>query len=236
MKKSLLLMLALAYAGLGFAQETAVMPTKNRSVLDTGSKQHPINLQILAGSQGLGADVRYGVTPKLGLRLGGSTSTSIKVNDAIKFSGFDASNTLNAQMSNVHLFADYAPFKTNAFRVVAGLGYLFKAGGALEFFPNGSYNYGDMTLTGAEVGQLDIDLSWKGVAPYLGLGLFKSVPKRLFNINLDLGTYFLKSPESTVVGTKLLSENQQMETQLEKNMESYRFLPVIQLNFNFRIK
>ena len=236
MKKSLLLTLVLAYAGLGYAQESAAKLNKNQSVLDTGANLHPITLQVLAGTQGLGADVRYGVTPKLALRLGGSTSTSIKVNDAIKFSGFDATNTLTAQMSNVHLLADYAPLKTNAFRVVAGLGYLFQAGGGLQFFPKGNYKYGDMTLTGAEVGQLDIDLSWKGIAPYLGLGLFKSVPKRLFNINLDLGTYFLKAPESTVVGTKLLSENQQLEGQLEKNMESYRFLPVIQLNFNFKIK
>ena len=229
-------MLALAYAGLGFAQDAAVMPTKSRSVLDTGSNYHPLNIQVLAGSQGLGADVRYGLTPKFGLRFGGATSTAVKVNDAIEFSGFDASNTLNAELSNVHLMADYAPLNTNFFRVVAGLGYLFKAGGALKFTPNGSYNYGDIKLTGAEVGQLDIDLSWKGIAPYVGLGLFKSVPQRLFNINLDLGTYFLKAPESTVVGTKLLSENQQMEAQLERNMESYRFLPVIQLNFNFKIK
>jgi len=236
MKKSLLLMFALAFAGLGYAQESAVRSSQSRSVLDTGSNLHPISLQVIAGTQGLGADVRYGVTPKLGLRLGGSTSTSIKVNDAITFSGFDASNTLTAQVSNVHLLADYAPLKTNAFRVVAGLGYLFQAGGGLQFFPNGSYNYGDLTLTGAEVGQLDIDLSWKGIAPYLGLGLFKALPQRRFNINLDLGTYFLKAPQSTVVGTKLLSENQQLEGQLEKNMESYRFLPVIQLNFNFRIK
>ena len=236
MKKYLFLMLALAYAGLGYAQETVAQLNKNQSVLDTGFNYNPISVQVIAGTQGLGADLRYGVTPKLGVRLGASTSTSIKVNDAIKFSGFDASNTLKAQMSNVHLLGDYAPFKTNAFRLVAGLGYLFQAGGGLQFFPNGSYNYGDLTLTGEEVGQLDIDLSWKGIAPYLGLGLFKSVPQRMFNINLDLGTYFLKAPQSTVVGTKLLSENQQLEGQLEKNMESYRFLPVIQLNFNFKIK
>ena len=236
MKKSLLLTLAFAFAGLLYVQESAAQLTDGQSVLDTGANARPLAVQFIAGTQGVGADLRYGISPKLGLRLGASTSTSIKVNDAIKFSGFDARNTLNAQVSNVHLLADYAPFKTNALRVVAGLGYLFEAGGGLQFFPNGSYNYGDLTLTGAEVGQLDIDLSWKGIAPYLGLGLFKSVPQRRFNINLDLGTYFLKAPESTVVGTKLLSENQQLEGQLEKNMESYRFLPVIQLNFNFRIK
>src|SRR5690606_32248874 len=123
---------------------------------------------------------------------------------------------LTAQVSTVHLLADYAPFKTDLFRVVGGLGYLFQAGGGMQFFPKGTYKYGDISLTGEEVGQLDIDLSWEGVAPYLGLGLFKSIPKRRFNINLDLGTYFMKSPESTVVGTNLLSKNQAMEAQLEK--------------------
>ena len=230
MKKSLLLIAALALTVAAYAQQTAGFEA------DTSAKLHPISLQFHAGTQGVGADVRYGITPKVALRLGGSTSTSIKMDDAVKFSGFDAKNTLKAEMSNFHLMADYAPFKTNAFQLVAGAAYLFKAGGGMEFFPNGTYNYGDLTFTGAEVGQLNIDVSWKGIAPYLGLGLFKSFPKRLFNINVDLGTYFLKAPESTVVGTKLLSENYTLEPQLDKNMESYRFLPVIQFNFNFRIK
>jgi len=237
MKKSLLLIAALALSGVAYSQQPAVLPDKNSSLAaDTGANLHPISLQLHAGTQGFGADVRYGITPKLSLRLGGSTSTAIKMDDAVKFSGFDAKNKLKAEMSNFHLMADYAPFKTNAFQLVAGAAYLFKAGGGMEFLPNGTYKYGDLSFTGSEVGQLNIDVSWKGIAPYLGLGLFKSFPKRLFNINLDLGTYFLKAPESTVVGTKLLSENYTLEPQLDKNMESYRFLPVIQLNFNFRIK
>lgn len=224
--KYLYLISALAFAGASYAQEAAV-PNNN-----------PISVQVLAGTQGLGAEVRYGATPKLGVRLGGSTSTSIKVNDALKFSGFEAGNTIRAELSNVHLLADYAPFNTNAFRLVAGAGYLFQAGGGIEFapIPGKSYTFGEVTLTGEEVGQIDVDMSWKGLAPYLGLGLFKALPKGRFNVNLDLGTYFLKSPNSTVTGTKLLADNQEMELQLEKNMKDYRFLPVLQLNFNFRIR
>jgi hypothetical protein len=224
--KYLLLFFALAFAGAGYAQETAV------------AKKNPISVQVLAGTQGVGAEVRYGLQPKLGIRLGGSTSTSIKVNDAIKFSGFEAGNTISAEISNIHLLADYAPFHTNAFRLVAGAGYLFQAGGGLQFVPiaGKNYTFGEVTLTGEEVGQIDVDLSWKGLAPYLGLGLFKALPKGRFNVNLDLGTYFLKSPNSTVTGTKMLADNQEMELQLEKNMKDYRFLPVLQLNFNFRIR
>ncbi len=55
-------------------------------------------------------------------------------------------------------------------------------------------------------------------------------------MNLDLGTYFLTAAKSTVTGTKMLANNGELEPQFDSNMKDYRFLPVIQLNFNFKIK
>ena len=88
---------------------------------------------------------------------------------------------------------------------------------------------------GEEVGDLAIDISWKGVAPYLGIGLLKPFATEKFNVNLDLGTYYLNEPKSKITGTKLLADNYQLEPQLDKNMSTYRFLPVLQVNFNINI-
>ena len=160
----------------------------------------------------------------------------VKVDDVFNFSGFTSENTVKGKLANVHLLADLHPFKTSAFKFVVGAGYMFKANGAVKFTPTGSYSYGGLNLTGQEIGDLDIDLSWKGFAPYVGLGLFKSFPKKTFNVSLDLGTYYLTAPNSTITGTKTLADNSSVEPQLNENMKDYRFLPVLQLNFNFRIK
>jgi len=222
-----------------FAQTPQVISVKKANterISPDTSKKHPISLQVHAGTQGIGADVRYGISQQFSLRAGGSTFLPVKADNYFHFSGFDADNTIKGELSNVHLLADVVPFKVKWFRLVGGAAYLFKANGGLEFIPKGNSTFGGLNLTAAEIGKLAIDLSWQGVAPYVGFGLFKSFPKRSFNINLDLGTYYLNSPKSTVVGTKLLSENKQMEIQLDNNMKDYRFLPVLQVNFNFKIK
>ncbi len=220
-----------------FSQEMAPISKKVKTALpDDTTAKHPISLQIHAGTQGLGAEVRYGVTPQFSIRAGGSTFFPVKADNYFSFSGFNADNTIKGELSNVHLLADFVPFKVKWFRLVGGAAYLFKANGGLEFIPKGNATFGGLNLTAEEVGKLNIDLSWQGVSPYVGFGLFKSFPKRSFNVNFDLGTYYLNSPKSTVVGTKLLAENKQMETQLDKNMKDYRFLPVLQVNFNFKIK
>ncbi len=79
-------------------------------------------------------------------------------------------------------------------------------------------------------------MSWKGVAPYVGLGFLNAFPKSRFNVNLDLGTYYVGAPKSTVVGTQLLAENYRLEPQLDENMKDYKWLPVMQINFNFKIR
>lgn len=192
-------------------------------------------VQLHAGTQGFGIDFKYGLNHNMALRGGVSSSLGVGLSNVIQLEGLNADNKLKAHFSNVHLMGDYNPFKTSSFRITAGVAYLFEARGNLHFIPQGTYYFDGMELTGEEVGDLTIDLSWKGVAPYIGVGFFKTSPDKLLNINMDVGTYYLNAPKSTIVGTKLLADNYQLEPQLDKNMSSYRFLPLIQVNFNINI-
>lgn len=196
---------------------------------------HPTQLQLHAGTQGFGADIKYGLTQKTALRAGISSSLAVGVSNVIQLEGLNADNKLKANFTNVHLLGDFTPFKTQKFRISAGVAYLFQASGNLLFKPKGTYYFDGMELTGEEVGDLAIDISWKGVAPYLGIGLLKPFATEKFNVNLDLGTYYLNQPKSKITGTKLLADNYQLEPQLDKNMSTYRFLPVLQVNFNINI-
>ena len=227
MKKCLLLIL-IAFCGLAKAQ----LATKPKSPDLTFQKKFTV--QIEGGTQGFGADVRYSFLPKLSARLG-ANFLPVTANNVFSVSGFDANNSLSAKFSNIHLLADYTPFKAQWFRLVGGAAYLIKGDGNVNIVPNGNYNFGNTTITADQIGQLNVDVTWKGVAPYLGFGFFKAVPSRMFNINLDLGTYYLSSPNTTVTGTKLLADNSSQQGQINENLKNYRFLPVLQLNFNFKI-
>jgi hypothetical protein len=195
----------------------------------------PISLQVLVGSQGVGADVKYGFLPKLSGRLGFGI-IPINANRGFQFFGFPVQGQFSTSFSNVHLLADYSPFNTNSFRLVGGASYITEGKATAVITPSGGYNIGSQSLTKDQIGVLQADVTWKGVAPYLGIALFKGFPGRLLNVNLDVGTYYLSRPGTSFTGTKLLSDNDANNIQFNKNMQGYRWMPVVQLNFNLRIR
>ncbi|HTM99999.1 MAG TPA: hypothetical protein VL088_14690 [Pedobacter sp.] len=238
-KNSILLILLLSLPFVGFSQQ-ASLPTQNTAkskdlIIDTAGKKHPMSVQLQLGTSGLGASFRYGIKPRLTARMGINSIFGVKVDNAFQFSGFDADNELTSEVINLNILGEYLPFKGKSFRIVGGVAYLVKADGGIKFFPREGYDFNGLVLTKEEVGNLDINLSWKGIAPYLGIGLFNSIPNKLFSVNVDIGAYYLNQPKSTVTGTNLLSDNKSIEPQLDKNMSSYRFFPVLQVNFNFNI-
>ena len=195
----------------------------------------PLSIQLFAGSQGMGADVKYGFLSRLSGRAGFAV-IPVNVNNVYGFNSFAANDQLSAKFSNVHLLADYSPFSSSFFRIVGGAAYLIRGDANVIISPSGTYQFGSQTITNNQIGQLNAEATWKGIAPYLGFGLFKSFPQRLFNINVDIGTYYISSPQTSLTGTKMLSDNSSQQPQFNSNMQGYRWLPVLQLNFNFKIK
>ncbi len=194
-------------------------------------KDQPMSLQLLAGSQGFGANFRYVVSPFIGLRAGGSYIKG-GINDKVNFDGFSTKNRLSGELATVQGLVELNP--SGFVRLVAGAAYFGKANAELYFEPKQSQTVGEVTLNPDEIGNLTYHINWGKAAPYLGLGLGRGIPKNKFNVNLDLGTYFLQSPIVTATGTKLLTDNEQSAAQIQENMKDYKFMPVIQLNFNFR--
>jgi len=196
--------------------------------------KHKTAFTVFAGTQGFGADIRYGVLPKLSLRLGAGV-TPVNAPNAFQLNDFNSAIGLKVNFTNAHLLADFQPFHTSGLRLVFGAGYFIKARTDADITPKQSEQYGNVTLTPDQLGNLKISASWQGIAPYLGLGLFRVFPRRIFNINIDLGTYYLTAPKTTIIATGALQPNEQNNDQLQQNMSSYRWLPVLQFNFNFKL-
>ncbi|MES2650656.1 MAG: hypothetical protein V4663_02895 [Bacteroidota bacterium] len=200
--------------------------------IDSAKTNHkPMSLQILAGSQGVGANFRYVLNKTVGFRVGGSYAAA-GINDKVNFDGFNSKNRLSGKFNTAHALVELMPQKF--FRIVAGAAYLASAEATLHFEPKDSQSFNDITLTPEEIGALDFNMDWGTFAPYFGFGFGKGIPKKKFNVNIDLGAYYLSSPKVTAVGTKLLTSNDSNAVIIQNNMKDYRFMPVAQLNFNFK--
>jgi len=195
----------------------------------------PVSVQVLTGSQGIGADVKYGYSPRLSGRLGFGIMP-VDANHAFGFSSFRVMGQMSARFTNVHLLADYSPFKNSNIRLVGGAAYLIKGNADALITPSNGYTLGKRAVNKDDIGVINARVNWQGVAPYLGAALLKPFPNHLFNVNLDVGAYYISSPGTSFTGTKLLTDNQAAAKQFNSNMQGYCWLPVVQLNFNFRIK
>lgn len=204
-----------------------------------GKLQSPIlhqeTFQLTMGTQGVGGEFIYGLSQKVALR-GGLSFIPLTMNNAFPVSGLNSDNKLTANFSNVHFLADFTPFKSTSFiRIVGGAAYFMQAKGDFSVQPTDNYTYGDIVLSPSQTGNLNMNANWSGVAPYLGLGFVRLFPRHFFNVNLDLGSYYLPAPKTSMVGTGMLDGNSSQNAQFHKNMSSYRFLPVAQLNFSFKL-
>ena len=137
----------------------------------------------------------------------------------------------------INCIYEYQPFEKQAWlKVQAGLSYLISANSSVTLTPTESVSAGIVSLNADEIGTILINSDSKGLAPYLGLGLGKSIPKKKFNLGIDLGVNYLNAPKVTSEGTKLLSDNEQIGFALTEKLKTYRWLPVVQLNFNYLIE
>lgn len=196
----------------------------------------PIALSGFVGTQSFGGDVKVGISKMLAIRAGAAFLPQQTGKNLIKITDFKSDNTMLLESTNAHLFVDFNPFKSSDFRFVGGLAYFSTATASFEVQPTDNFKFGDIVYTPDDIGKLKAALSWQGVAPYIGISLFRGFPKKVFNITLDLGTYYLKAPEAHFTGTGSLANNSQNDKPLTENVSDYRWLPLLQLSFNFKIK
>jgi hypothetical protein len=183
------------------------------------------SIQLNLGTQGIGAEFTYG----------GINAIPLKANDIFKIEDFNSTTHASADFYNIHVLADYTPFqKASWLRIVGGFAYFFKADGKVRITPSDEYTYGDLILSEEQIGYVDLNVDWKGAAPYLGLAFANTFPRKKFNVNFDLGAYYLSKPKADIIGTGLLEGNSSQTAQFQSNIKNYRWLPIVQVNFNYK--
>lgn len=137
--------------------------------------------------------------------------------------------------TNMDLVFEYLPFNNSSFHLDFGLAYFFDLNSSGVGRYKGSVSYGEIVLTGDDVGEVTYDIEWNSFAPYMGLGFGRSVPKNRFGFGFDLGAYYVGSPDVTIVGTNLLTGNSEEEPVLEDNLKNYSWWPFVNFKLSFKL-
>ncbi len=195
-----------------------------------------MSVQLLAGTQGIGLEYKYQVHPKITARIG-CAYAPFKYNRIFTEKNVNGSVKSDATFTNIHLWGDFSPFPFNkTVRFVAGVAYFIKSDGNFHIAPTDNMYFGQMELTPAYLGEANVKVNWKGIAPYAGMAWGRNFPKGRFNVNVELGTYYLTAPSTSIEASEALqpSASEKNNLLIQQNITAYRWYPVLQIAFNYK--
>ncbi|WP_157603685.1 hypothetical protein [Polaribacter atrinae] len=140
----------------------------------------------------------------------------------------------NIESSIIDLGIEFVPFKNSSFKLTAGLGILSKVNTNALITYTEDVKYGDITITKENIGEINADVSWSGVAPYLGIGFGRAVPKKRLGFGIEFGTYFTSSPDVELTATNLLSPTSNQKENLKEALDTFKFIPRIQIRIAYK--
>jgi len=166
------------------AQEAEQQVEEENTIESNDSQKNAIGVTF--GLPGYGIYYGRQFNEKLSLR-GRASFFSIPLNrDGIELGGRKVNLKGEFEYNSIDVLVDYYPFKSS-FKIVAGLSYLTSAEFEATITPadNKEFKYGSITLTEDKIGAITTGADWSGVAPYIGLGFGRAVPKNKVGFGVD---------------------------------------------------
>lgn len=228
MKKHLFLIILGLLFFKGYTQDEP----ETESGTETKNKKNA--LAISAGSPGFGIQYARKLSPKFNIIAAYHFFNIDDYERPLTISGEPVTTTTNLESGIIDLGLEYLPFKKSSFNLHAGIGILSKVNVNTVLLYANEVEYGDVTVSQEEIGEINADINWKGVAPYVGIGFGRAIPKKRLGLSLKMGTYFTNAPEVNLTATNLLSNTANQEENLEEALNTFKLIPRIQLKLAYK--
>lgn len=194
----------------------------------------------MIGTTGLGVHLTVPVQDKLNGRIGFNT-----LNYDYSGNTADASYDFKLKLQTVDALVDYFP-TASKFRLTAGLVYNGnKISATAKPTTAGVYTYQGNTYIAAQVGQINADIDFNKVAPYLGIGFGDAVAKGAgWSFAGDFGLMFSGSPKSSLRNTgctagallcnRLTADLARENVVLQDEVKGLRYYPVLRVGASYK--
>ncbi len=243
MKKILTVFLLLTIATLIKAQEQPTAPTQisaQSGVVEDNVGSNAWGVSLNLTTNGIGAELSRSLTTnrKLVARLGGNYFTYDLKNYAYNNGSNDKPQYLlanaNIVLGSIGAYIDWHPFG-NAFKLTGGVAYLMSKVTSTAQLRDSTLQ-GVIQISPDEVGQIKAEIKpSSNIAPYIGLGFGRSIPKHRVGVSFEIGTYYMGSPNVDFYCTKMLEPTSGMKTVLTNNLSPNQWLPRLSLSINVRL-
>lgn len=211
--------------GLGLSAQSADSTANSSDKYQMWKNRHAIAFH--AGLPGYGLEYAYNLNRSFNVRLAYSTFAVADISTDLEINGQSVNVNASASSSVVDLLFEYQPSSNVAFKLVGGISYLGGVGVNPVILLNDDIGYGDLIIANEDIGEIDLDVTWSGIAPYIGFGFGRAVPKKRVGFGLEFGTYYAGGPDVTIVATDMLQNTSEEAEEMEENLASYAWVPRI---------
>jgi hypothetical protein len=231
---------ALLFAGFSFGAIAQDANTTSDSSITTTLDKYPSwknrhAIGLSAGLPGYGIEYAYNINRSLNVRAGFLTFTLNDINTDLEVNGQDINVNANLSSGVYELLLEYQPSSNHAFKLVGGFGYLNKVGVNTLVLLNNDIAFGDLSIDNEDIGDIDVSVSWSGMAPYIGFGFGRAVPKKRAGFGIEFGAFYAGGPDVTIDASGMLANTSMEEQELEDNLASYSWMPRIMGRLVFKL-
>jgi hypothetical protein len=117
--------------------------------------------------------------------------------------------------------------------------------GGVLYFSNPEYDFdaglketfvvGDYSFASEDVGAVLTKIKTNKIQPYLGIGYDQFYLVKNINFSINAGIMYHGKPEVSMVATKMLKRTAENAGRIEKKIENYQFMPLVQLLIQFNL-
>ena len=196
----------------------------------TGLKAQDYAASLKISTLGVSVEGYRSISSQFNVRLGVGTF-SYTANNFQSTSTYKTDASL--KLLSISALADWFPLENNL-RITGGLIVnLNKANIVLT--PKKTYTQGNIVYSPDKLGQLNADLTFNKVAPYLGIGLGNPTSGAPgLGFTFDVGTFFQGGPKVSMSATKLLGPSASQSGILQDNLKWFKFYPVLSFGLYYK--
>ncbi|WBL23608.1 hypothetical protein [Zunongwangia sp. HRR-M8] len=202
---------------------------------ETSNYSKKYAIAVNGSTLGGGIEIAKNISPHFNLRLRGNT---LSIKDFVQEIEIDDANlnvTADSRFLEFDLSLEYLPFKQSSFKIVGGAAYFNDGETKALATYDGSFEYGEIIIGPEDIGDLRLSIDYNGIAPYLGIGMGRAVPKNKFGIAFEAGSFYLPEPQVGITATGMLAPTANQAESLQEDIKDYRWYPFLNLRLSIRI-
>jgi hypothetical protein len=190
--------------------------------IDLGQARSNIAVSVQASTMGPSVGLHVGVSESLRIRARGAFAPYSTTRD-IDDEDVDAQVNGDVQVGGPELRLDWHPFQSSLHFSGGVLYNITEADALIE--PTSDFKFSEnKTFSQERVGEMNANASYSSFSPYAGLG-FGDALNGAWGFRVELGAYYVGSPEFDFEGEGLIKPTERNEVVLEQGFESFQFYP-----------